>query len=67
MGVAELIALAVQAGQAVKIAVDTYEQVKNTLSEDDRAKVLVSLQEAQAETDRLRTLVDAALEEAAKN
>jgi len=51
----------------IKDGIDLYNKYQSTMSETDIVKVKAALAEAQATTANIRPIVDAALDEAAKN
>lgn len=61
MGIAEILELVAVGSKMIKLASDTYSEIKHTLSETDRKKMEEALAKAQAETQAIRAKVDSAL------
>lgn len=67
MGVSEILTLLELAAKAIPVALNAYDEIKDTLSESDAAKIKQALSDAQAATDQIRPLVDSALDAASKS
>lgn len=64
MGVSEIVLILEALAKAAEIGYKVYNDTNEVLSEEDAQKIHAALLKAQAATNELRPLVDAALEEA---